>query len=56
MRGGITEILNWIFPWIAMTGLVLVGWGLLTTPDEFREGQEMSGWRTNQASSDILEK
>ncbi len=28
------SLLNLVFPWMALSGLLLAGWGLVVTPDE----------------------
>lgn len=50
-------VLDHAFPLLALTGLLLVGWGLLNTPDEFQQGQEISQWawsfKSKSYSSDM---
>jgi hypothetical protein len=35
-------LLNKAFPLMAITGLLLAGWGLLITPEEIKAGHELA--------------
>lgn len=47
-KNWINEILSQGFVWMAVSGLFLVAWGLIVTPDEMQAGQELQtlSWRT----------
>jgi hypothetical protein len=38
-------MLGYVFPLVAVAGLLLAGWGLIVTPDEIRAGGNTSLWK-----------
>jgi hypothetical protein len=40
----IRNLLSKAFPLMAITGLLLAGWGLIITPDEIQNGREIARW------------
>jgi hypothetical protein len=47
----IQKVLSRAFPLMALSGLILAGWGLIITPDELKNGQEIARWGLKISSS-----
>jgi hypothetical protein len=39
----VNQLLGRLFPWMALSGLLLAGWGLLITPDDMK-GDPQAAW------------
>ena len=50
----IENVLNQAFTLVALSGLLLAGWGLISTPDELRAGNEIGRWNSRTQNVETL--
>ena len=49
------SLLSRIFPLMAISGLLLAGWGLLVTPDDMKSNVQVALWGAKATSSLLVD-